>query len=508
MLLLILAFTAWLLVVGLALAMGFLLFGALRSLAVASWRLEHLEVVFARRQGLSPGTRAPAFSLPSMAGPRVSLKGLAGRRVLLVFTQSCEHPWKPLVAELDRLGQQGQLQVLLVEAGGPEAARTVADAAAPSVPVLWQEQRNLARRYRVFAMPFAFLIDERGIIRARGIAANRQHLDFLLAAAGAEAVARAAPVRSLLETFVPRSDDIFVVTYPRSGTTWMQMILYQLTTDGEMNFGHITQVCPWLERALSRGTDVDALPSPRVFKSHLPYGRIPKGPCKYIYVVRDGKDVAVSYYHFQKTHMGFQGTFEEFFEQFLAGEVHYGSWYRHVRGWWRHRADANVLLLHYEDLVADLEGCLRRMAVFIGREIAPERFPGILERCSFAFMKEHEDLFDPLTAMLYEHRLERNSHLRQGRAGGWEAELSPAQAAHFDEVFGPRLRRLGLDLGAVMASADNRLGRGPTERRVISGSSFFAARSELARRPAGIELSRTGSGETPADRTGGQDRTW
>ncbi len=42
-----------------------------------------------------------------------------------------------------------------------------------------------------------------------------------------------------------RPDDIFIVTYPRSGTTWMQMILYQLTTDGKMNFPHISKVCPW-----------------------------------------------------------------------------------------------------------------------------------------------------------------------------------------------------------------------------------------------------------------------
>ena len=110
------------------------------------------------------------------------------------------------------------------------------------------------------------------------------------------------------------------MTYPRSGTTWTQMILYQLTTDGRMDFAHITQVCPWFERALKAGRDLDALPAPRVFKSHLTYRRIPKGPCRYIYVARDGKDVAVSYYHFYRSHMGYKGTFEEFFERFLTGE--------------------------------------------------------------------------------------------------------------------------------------------------------------------------------------------
>src|SRR5215469_18574146 len=49
--------------------------------------------------------------------------------------------------------------------------------------------------------------------------------------------------------FVPRPDDIFIATYPRSGTTWMQMLLYQLTSDGKMDMAHIAQHCPWFERS-------------------------------------------------------------------------------------------------------------------------------------------------------------------------------------------------------------------------------------------------------------------
>jgi len=50
--------------------------------------------------------------------------------------------------------------------------------------------------------------------------------------------------------FVPRPGDIYIVSYPRSGTTWLQMILYQLTSDGSMGFDHITE---FIERALSLG---------------------------------------------------------------------------------------------------------------------------------------------------------------------------------------------------------------------------------------------------------------
>jgi methylamine dehydrogenase accessory protein MauD len=435
---------AHLLLWGTALGVALLLVGAFRSLAVRTWRLEQLEIALSGRLGLPPGTQAPAFSLPDVQGARVALKRFAGRRVLLVFTQGSQGPWQALLPELNRLQRRGDLQVLLIETGGPQAAEPWAGQARAAFPVLVQGARNVARRYGVRAMPSAFLIDERGVLRARGVVSNPQHLNFLLGEGRQEPAATIPPARSPLEAFVPRPDDVFIVTYPRSGTTWMQMILYQLTTQGKMDFPHITTVCPWFERSLKDGTAYDALPAPRVFKSHLPYRKIPRGPCKYIYVARDGKDVAVSYYHFYTTHMGFKGTFAEFFERFLRGEVHYGSWFRHVRCWWEHRHDPNVLFLRYEELAANLPGCLRTISAFCGVTIAPHRWPVILERCSFDFMKRHESQFDPLTEMLFAHGFRANSHLRQGKAGAWGDHLSPRQVRRFDQRFTKRLGARGL----------------------------------------------------------------
>jgi hypothetical protein len=234
--------------------------------------------------------------------------------------------------------------------------------------------------------------------------------------------------------YVPRPDDIFIVTYPRSGTTWMQMILYQLTTDGGMDFPHIAEYCPWFENSQRSGRGFELRPPPRVFKSHLPYSRIPKGPCKYIYVARDGKDVAVSNYHLHRTYLRYEGTFAEFFDRFLRGKLGHGSWFRHVAGWWAHRHDPNVLFLTYEGLTRDLEGCLRRIIAFCGLEVSPERLPAILERCRFDFMKRHESQFDPAVETFWELGVRLNSFLRAGRVGDGAVYLDSRQVKRFDRA--------------------------------------------------------------------------
>jgi hypothetical protein len=244
--------------------------------------------------------------------------------------------------------------------------------------------------------------------------------------------------------YVPRPDDVFIVTYPRSGTTWMQMILYQLTTGGDMDLPHIAEYCPWFERSVRSARGFETRPSPRIFKSHLSYAKIPKGPGKYIYVARDGKDVALSYYHLYRQYNDYEGTFAEFFERFLCGKVEFGSWFEHVRAWWVHRNDANVLFLTYEELSSDLDGCLRKIATFLKIELPPERLVTIRERCGFDFMKSNEHKFDPALELLWEQGIQLKSFLRNGKVGGGAVRLSEAQRAQFDRAFSDRLEKLGI----------------------------------------------------------------
>lgn len=252
-------------------------------------------------------------------------------------------------------------------------------------------------------------------------------------------------VRLMYLDYTARPDDVFICSYPRSGTTWLQMILYQLTTDGEMDFEHIGEVCPWFERVAINGRRLDRLRSPRIFKSHLPYIWIPKRKCRYIYVARDGRDVAVSFYHFHRSHFRFAGTFSQFYRAYIRGMVVWGSWFYHVGGWWRHRNEPNILFLHYEEMVRDLEGTIRRIVDFLGLEIDEARMPEIVRRCGFAFMKEHEAQFDFATELLIEQGMTPGNFIRKGKTGGWREVFSAEELSQYDRKFARTLARRGYE---------------------------------------------------------------
>jgi Sulfotransferase domain len=238
----------------------------------------------------------------------------------------------------------------------------------------------------------------------------------------------------LRNEFRPRPDDIFIATYPRSGTTWMQMILYQMTSSGEMSFRHISEVCPWFERTIATGRDLETLPSPRVFKTHLRYYLLPKRPCRYIYIARDGKDVAISLFHFYCSHFGWTEGFSKFFKLFLRGRVEGGSWFTHVAGWRARRDDPNILFICYDDLVNDLENSVRKIADFCKLVIPEDQMPRITERSTFAFMKQYESQFDHINEVLWERQVREGAFLRKGQVGEGQKSLSDQQNDLFDRI--------------------------------------------------------------------------
>lgn len=241
--------------------------------------------------------------------------------------------------------------------------------------------------------------------------------------------------------FQPRPDDVFIASYPKSGTTLMQMMLYQMTTDGAMDFPHINSVSPFYEWEI-RHFNLQALdvPSPRIIKTHLAYPMVPRG-VRVIYLLRDVRDVAVSAYHHFCLITGRKADPATFASQFLEGRSLFGSWFDHAESWWPHRADDNVLFLWYEEIIADLEGTARRVADFCGFELREPELPRILERCGIDFMKRYQAKFDP---RLHQVSPGDREFIRKGQAGAGRAFLSDAQRELLEKRLASLAEKLSL----------------------------------------------------------------
>lgn len=245
-------------------------------------------------------------------------------------------------------------------------------------------------------------------------------------------------------SFRARPDDVVISSYPRSGTTWMQYIVHVLVHGADTGFDHISQVSPWYERSLALGQktarDFDPMVAPRVFKSHLPYAWLPRGG-RYVYVQRDGRDVAVSYHQLYRSHLNCTEDFDTFFERFLRGRVQYGSWFDHVAEWRAVAQKPDVFLVDYEALTTDLPREMRRLSAFLGLAHTDDRVEQLAEICTFEAMKRCEERFDHATADAAGTRASEGRFLRQGRSGAHHAVLQQWQRQRFEaEADKPRSR--------------------------------------------------------------------
>ena len=264
-----------------------------------------------------------------------------------------------------------------------------------------------------------------------------------------------------LKTYSLRPDDVFIVTSPKNGTTWTQQIVRLLRNKGEGDGQRIDVAVPWLEMLYCAfkkqfGYNVameTALPSPRTFKSHLPYSLVPGGlphttQAKYIYVARNPKDTLVSVWH-HKNRMIMPGVVKDSWEDFLSSILSgksglYGDWFDHVLAWWKHKDEENILFLKYEDMKKDLSQSVRTISHFIGIEDATsELIDKVVEQSSFSSMSQ-----DPTTNYSwYTGKLftAEGAFMRKGVVGDWKFFFSCEQNASFDKIYQEKMEGSGLD---------------------------------------------------------------
>jgi hypothetical protein len=246
--------------------------------------------------------------------------------------------------------------------------------------------------------------------------------------------------RRYLAEFGESDDDIVVSTFSKSGTTWMQMILYQLTTDGRMDFDHLFDISPWVYYSTLREIAPATTPAPRIIKSHDRYGRFAKGRRgRFVFVVRDGRDVCLSLYHHRCNFKRYEGSFDQHFDDFINGTEY--NWFEHIRPWLENASGLPITYVRFEDLKRDFMGTVRAVAADCAIDATETVMARVKERCSFAYMKQHEARFAPRNehfagkaGMPY---LVRNpdQFIRHGNVGEGVAALSERQLWAYRERF-------------------------------------------------------------------------
>ena len=253
--------------------------------------------------------------------------------------------------------------------------------------------------------------------------------------------------------------DVFVASFPKSGTTWMQHIVHTLATNGDSPLPHVSDACPFFEvdRTWST-TSPDPLLADsvranhakiapvRIFNTHLRWAMMPKGSddARYVYMTRRAVDACVSFYH-HLSHQapedgGFDGTLGEFIDEWTGGRMFFGSWSAHLKSWLTAaESDKRILIVPYEGLKADPSTWVRKVSKHCGFGLSDERIDELLPRFTFEWMRANEQQFEPRSVRWVQKPLggggDQNADgefhfIRAGRVGdGDKPFATPSEAA-------------------------------------------------------------------------------
>ncbi len=270
--------------------------------------------------------------------------------------------------------------------------------------------------------------------------------------------------------FVFRDDDIFIGTYAKSGTTWMQQIVSQLLFNGEEGL-EVAEMSPWLDLRVPpkevKLPEVEAQTHRRFIKTHLPVDALVFSPkAKYVYIGRDGRDVVWSMYNHHANgndewYKALNDTpgrvgppierppddIVEYFRDWLERDGHpFWPFWENLRSWWEIRDLPNVMLIHFTNLKAEMEGEMRKLAAFLDVEIDESKWDMIVKHCTFDYMKENAVKTVPLGGAFWDGGAQ--TFINKGTNGRWRDVLTPEDIVLYEEK---ALAELGEDCARWLA---------------------------------------------------------
>jgi aryl sulfotransferase len=270
-----------------------------------------------------------------------------------------------------------------------------------------------------------------------------------------------------------RSDDIIVASWNKSGTTWTQQIVSQLVFLGEEE-APINMTSPWLDfTPIPHEANIGLLEAQkhrRFLKTHSPLENLVFSPkAKYIYVARDGRDAIWSLHNhlhnatplFYQLINGSPGRvggalekppadprqyFLDILEDDEQDSVALPIW-KTIRGWWAARDLPNLLLVHFNDLKADLSGEIQRIADFLDIEVPEEKLSEISGHCTFEYMKAHATQMSPMQSDIAFEK-GADTFINVGSNGRWKDVLTADDVKMYEEK---AISELGEECAAWLA---------------------------------------------------------
>ncbi|MGO8793600.1 MAG: sulfotransferase domain-containing protein [Candidatus Sulfotelmatobacter sp.] len=275
-------------------------------------------------------------------------------------------------------------------------------------------------------------------------------------------------------------DDIFLVSYPKSGNTWTRFLLGNLTnTDCRITFSNVEQKVPDIYGA-SKGT-LKRTPRPRLLKSHEcfdpRYRRV-------VYIVRDPRDVALSAYHYDRKCRNISDDFpiETYItSRFMKTDEYFGTWGEHAGSWlvnsknilhigrlkngflgtpasWGENVmswlgarghDRDFLLVRYEDLLLDTHREMTRIAEFLSLQVSPEQIAKAIELSSAENMRKLEIAETDQWVTTKPSRKDI-LFVRSAKSGQWQDALPQASIHEIESAWGPVMQLLGYPLSSQL----------------------------------------------------------